>query len=121
MNANKKADQEDLRAKLEAKMDANQKKTDDSQQRMDVNLKEIREDIKSGQAEMRSIVEAIEEKMDAWIADIKNDGKETMACQDAMEATLKKVEQNPGEKEAVVEWWQEIPNEEVAIHSLRAC
>jgi hypothetical protein len=32
----------------------------------------------------------------------------------------KKMEPNPGEKEAIVEW-QEIPNEEVEIHSLRAC
>lgn len=37
-----------------------------------------------------------------------------------MEANLEKMEPNPGEKEAVVER-QEIPNEEFASHSLRAC
>jgi hypothetical protein len=36
-----------------------------------------------------------------------------MSCQEKMES-------NSGEKEAVVEQ-QKIPNEEVAIHSLRAC
>jgi hypothetical protein len=60
-----------------------------------------------------------QEKMAAWITDTKNDRKETTACQDAMETNLEKMEPNPGEKEAVVER-QEIHNEEVAIHSLRA-
>jgi hypothetical protein len=59
-------------------------------------------------------------KMDAWITDMKNDRMETTACQEAMEANLEKMEPNPAEKEAVVER-QEIPNEEVAIHSLMAC
>jgi hypothetical protein len=36
-----------------------------------------------------------------------------------MEGSIKKMEPNSGEKEAVVER-QEISNEEVAIHSLRA-
>jgi hypothetical protein len=40
---------------------------------MKVIQEQIREEIKSGQAEMRSTVSAIEEKMDAWIADMKND------------------------------------------------
>jgi hypothetical protein len=37
-----------------------------------------------------------------------------------MEASIKKMEPNSGEKETVVER-QKIPNEEVAIHSPRAC
>jgi hypothetical protein len=41
-----------LLAKLEAKIKANQAKTD-------INLKEMREEIKSGQAEMRSTVSDI--------------------------------------------------------------
>jgi peptidoglycan hydrolase CwlO-like protein len=36
-----------------------------------------------------------QEKMDAWIADMKNDQKEMTACQDAMEANLEKIEPNP--------------------------
>jgi hypothetical protein len=56
----------------------------------------------------------------AWLKDLKFDRKETTACQDAMETNLEKVEPNPGEKEAAVER-QETPNEEVAIHPLRAC
>jgi hypothetical protein len=61
-----------------------------------------------------------QEKMDAWLANMKNDRKETTACQNAMGANLEKMELKPGEKEAVVER-QEIPKEEVAIRSLRAC
>jgi hypothetical protein len=40
---------------------------------MDVKLKEMREKIKDGQAEMRSIV-------DAWVTDIKDAPKKMTAC-----------------------------------------
>jgi hypothetical protein len=53
-----------------------------------------------------------QEMMDAWMADMKDDRKERTSCQEAMEP-------NPGEMETVVKQ-QEIPNEEEAIHSLRA-
>jgi hypothetical protein len=43
-----------------------------------------------------------------------------MACQEATDANPDKMEPNPGEEEAIVEQ-QEIPNEEVAVHSLRPC
>jgi hypothetical protein len=58
--------------------------------------------------------------MDACMADIKNDRKETTACQDAMEDSLEIMEPNPGGNEAVVER-RETLNEEVAVHTLRAC
>jgi hypothetical protein len=51
---------------------------------------------------------------------MKDDQEETTACQYAMETSLKNMEPNSGEKEAVVEQ-QKIPNEEVVVHSLRAC
>jgi hypothetical protein len=38
-----------------------------------------------------------------------------------MEASIKKMEPNSGEKKEAVVEWQKIPNEEVAVHSLRAC
>jgi hypothetical protein len=57
IETNKERDREDLLARLEAKKDANQTKTDDYQERIDVNLTEMREEIKSGQAEMRSILD----------------------------------------------------------------
>jgi hypothetical protein len=101
-------------------MDANQTKTDDNQEGMDVNLKEMREEVKSGQAEMKFTVNAFQEKMDASIANRKGDREETTACQVAMETSPRKMEPNSGEQEAVVER-QKIPNEEVTIHSLRAC
>jgi hypothetical protein len=43
-----------------------------------------------------------------------------MASQEASEANLGKMKPNPRGKDAVMEW-QEIRNEEVAIHCLRAC
>jgi hypothetical protein len=58
--------------------------------------------------------------MDAWIAKRKNNGKETTVCHNEMGASIKKMEPNSGEVEAVV-GRQKIPNEEVAVHSLRAC
>jgi hypothetical protein len=58
--------------------------------------------------------------LDAWITDIKDARKKMTASQEATEANPEKMEPNLKEKEAVLEW-QEIPNEEAAIHSLRAC
>jgi uncharacterized protein (DUF885 family) len=107
--AKAKADQEELKGMMNA-----------TQERMDANTKSMQEDIKSGQAEMRSATGAIEEKMDAWIANMKDDREETTACQYAIETSLKNMEPNSGEKEAVVER-QKIPNEDVAIHFLGAC
>jgi hypothetical protein len=69
---------------------------------------------------MRSATGAIEEKIDAWIVSMKDDREETTVCQYAIVTSLKNVEPNSGEKEAIVEL-QKIPNEEVAIHSLRTC
>jgi hypothetical protein len=108
--AKAKANQEDLLAEMEAKMDANQAKADGKQEEM---LARMREDIKSGKEEIRSIV-------DAWMTYMNEDRNETTACHDAMEGSIKKMEPNSGEKEAVVER-QEISNEEVVIHSLKAC
>jgi hypothetical protein len=58
--------------RLLAKMDAAQ---DDIKinQAKDVNLNKMRKEIKSGQAEMRSIV-------NAWLSDLKINREETMAC-----------------------------------------
>jgi hypothetical protein len=50
-----------------------------------------------------------QEKVDAWIADIKDGRKEKTACQEATEANPEKLGPDPGEMEAVVER-QEIPN-----------
>jgi hypothetical protein len=49
-----------------------------------------------------------------------DDQKETTACHDEMEARIKKMEPNPGEKKAIVER-QEFSNDEVAVHSQRTC
>jgi hypothetical protein len=58
------------------------------QEKMDANTKATQEDIKSGKAEMRSIVGAIEEKMDVWIANIRDDWKRRMSYQETTESRL---------------------------------
>jgi hypothetical protein len=76
--ANAKANQEDLLARMEemdAKMDANQSKATKQEEMLaeistsrDTKLNEIREEITSGQAEMRSV-------FDEWLMDLKDGGK----------------------------------------------
>jgi hypothetical protein len=109
------ANQAEMKA-VQEQMDTNQAKAEADGEVlkgiMDANTKSIREDIKSGQAEVRSIVRVFREKMYACVTS-RRDREVTMSCQE-------KMGQNSGEKEAVVER-QKIPNEEVAIHSLRAC
>jgi hypothetical protein len=63
---------------------------------------------------------ASKEKMDALIANIKIDRKETTACQEVTRANPETIESNPGEKETILEQ-HDIPNEEVAIHSQKTC
>jgi hypothetical protein len=79
----------------------------------DINRKEMRKEIKSGQAEMRSI-------FNTWIANMRDDRKVRTACQEAMEASLEKVEPNLGEKGGGSGTAGDS-NEEAAIHFLRAC
>jgi hypothetical protein len=55
----------------------------------------LREEIKSGQSQIRSTVSAFQEKTDAWIADMKDGRKERTACQEATEANPEKMELNP--------------------------
>jgi hypothetical protein len=66
------------------------------------------------------MIAAFKGKMDARIADVKDARKTTTACQEVTGANPDKIATNSGEKETVVEQ-QEIPNEEVAVHSLRTC
>jgi hypothetical protein len=75
-------------------MDANQTKIDDNQEESDVDLKETREEIKSGEAKIKFTVNSFQEKMDASTANRKNDRKETTACHNEMEASIKKMEPN---------------------------
>jgi hypothetical protein len=106
----KKMEMQQMMEHLLAKMDANQAE-------MKADRKAMQEKADAGQAE---IIAAIEMKMDALITNIKIGRKETMACQYAMETSLKKIEPNSEEKDAAVEQ-HEIPNEEVAVHSQRTC
>jgi methyl coenzyme M reductase beta subunit len=56
---------------------------------MDANVKYMREDIKCGQAEMRSI-------LDAWMTDIKDARIKTTACQEVTGANPEKIELDSG-------------------------
>jgi uncharacterized protein (DUF885 family) len=85
-----------------------------TQERMDANTNSMREDIKSGQAEIRSIVVAFQEKIDACVASRRNDRKETMSCQETTEANTEKTEPDPGTMQSMEEH-QDIPKEEAAV------
>jgi hypothetical protein len=65
-------------AKAEANLKEILTRMDGNQERMNECLTE---EIKSGQAEMMSTANAFQEKMDAWIANMRDDRKETMSCQ----------------------------------------
>jgi hypothetical protein len=70
MSASMKSNQ-DLLARLEARIETNRGKDGED-------LKEMREEIKSDQAEMRST-------LDEWLTDLKDGRKETTACNEATE------------------------------------
>jgi hypothetical protein len=63
---------------------------------MNVNLKEMREEIKSDQAEMRSIV-------NVWIANMRDDRKKTMSSHVTTVACLDSKELNPEDMKSQVE------------------
>jgi enoyl reductase-like protein len=96
MEAERKARQEDLQKIVTEMMDASQTKRDESHEGMDVNVKEIREEIKSGQAEMKFTVNAFQEKKDTPIVNRKDDQKET-SCQETMAAGLEYEEPASGD------------------------
>jgi hypothetical protein len=87
---------------MEEIMNANQAK-------MNANLKEMREEIKPGQAEIRSIV-------NAWIVDMKKDRKDTMSCQITKAVCLDSKELNLKDMKSKVEH-REVPTEEAAVKS----
>jgi hypothetical protein len=87
------------REEMVARMDANQ-------ERMNASLSE---EMQSGQAEMRAIV-------NAWMAEMKDDRRETMSCQVKMEACRGSKELNPEDMESEVEH-QEVFTKEAAVKS----
>jgi hypothetical protein len=110
MEANRESDREELKGMMNATRGS-----------VDANLKDLKEDIKASQAEMRSIIctfrselkETIQRKMrsilDAWLTDLKVGRKETTACQEATE-----IEPGPGMMQSVEEL-QEIRKEDAAV------
>jgi hypothetical protein len=106
---------------MQVQMDAEQAGMKAMQEKADADRKADREVLKGiMDANTKSTVRAFQEKMDTCVANMKDDRKETTACHDEIVASIKKIEPNLGAKEAIAEW-QKISNEEVAIHSLRAC
>jgi hypothetical protein len=63
----------------------------------------MKEEIKSGQAEMKSTVNAFQEKMVVSIANRRNNRKETMFCQETAEARVECKEPTSGDMKAYQE------------------
>jgi hypothetical protein len=139
MRKGMKVMQEKMDANM-AKMDANQARLeaiqaetktnreemlariDVNRERMNVSLKE---EMKSGQAEIRSTVNALIGKMDAWFTEMKDGRRETMACQEATEANPEKTEvcvnskePSPEEIESESER-QEVPTKDAIVKPVR--
>jgi hypothetical protein len=72
-------------AEIKADREADRKEL---KEMMDANTKAMREDIKSGQAEVRSIVKALHENVDACVASRRDDREVTVSCQEMMEPRL---------------------------------
>jgi hypothetical protein len=85
-------------------MKAMQDKMDNGQEEMKAQLASLTSWIDVNQVEMNAKMDATKEKMDAWIAEMK-DGrkKEMMACQEATESYPGKVETSPEETESEAE------------------
>jgi hypothetical protein len=109
---------------INAKMDANQAKTTKQEETlaeisaiMNTNLKDLKEDIKLSQAEMRSTIcafwselkETVQHEMKAVMQPIRSELDETTACNEAIET-----EPNPGMMQSIEEH-QEIPKEDAAV------
>jgi hypothetical protein len=108
-DAHREVDREHMQqmmTKIETDLEEMMVRMDANQERMNASL---REEILSGQAEMRSIV-------NACIADVKDDLRETMSCQVTTEAFLDSKELNPEDMECEL-GYQEVPAEEAAVKS----
>jgi hypothetical protein len=107
-NSNRKTDREERKAERKG-VRGNPKEM--MEVMMNVMLMEMREEIKSGQAEMRSMV-------NAWIADMKKDRKETMSCQVITATCVDCKKLNPVDMKSEVEY-REVSTEEAAVKSSR--
>jgi uncharacterized protein (DUF885 family) len=77
MKADRKADKENLKEMMKS-----------TQETIKANTKSLREDIRTGQVEIRFIVVAFQEMTYASIVNRKNDWKDRMSCQETTEAHL---------------------------------
>jgi hypothetical protein len=98
----------EMMLRLLAKMDAIQEKADANHAKTDINLKEMRYEIKAGQAKMRSI-------FNAWSSDLKITQEETMAFQETMKARLEEEEPASVEMKPEVAHEQEVPLEDAVV------
>jgi hypothetical protein len=118
--ANAKANQ-DLLTRMEAKIDANRESNQELQGMINANRKDLKEDIKSIQVEIRSTIcafrselkETIQHEMKAVIQPICSELDEMTACDEATET-----EPNPGMMQSIEEH-HEIPKEDAAVMPVR--
>jgi hypothetical protein len=99
--ANRKIDKEEINTNNKTIMAEIQAKAD-------VNLKEMRKEIKSGQAGLRSM-------LNAWLTDIKNDRKETMAFLEKTKARLEVEEPASEDRTPEVAHDEEVPKEDAVV------
>jgi hypothetical protein len=85
---------------------------------MKTQMASVASQIDANQEEMESAVNAFQEKMDAWIAEMTYDRRERTAGQETMEAFMGK-EPNPVQIESGLEH-PEVPKEETVVNPIGA-
>jgi hypothetical protein len=114
MEAHRKTDRGKMKQEIRSHREHMQQmmvRMDASQAMVDDNLRKMKEEMRSGQVEIKSTVSAFEEKMEAWIADVK-------ACPEVMEANPEKRDPNPEKLEPSPEKMETNPVKmtSVAVH-----
>jgi hypothetical protein len=115
MDVNQKkaeADKEDLLTRMETIIDANQKKAEAEKQEM---LARMKEDRKANQEDLLARMDAYHEKRMAMFDAYQ---KRVMACLGQEEADTKKIEQDPGMMQSVEEH-QDVPSEDVVLKPVK--
>jgi hypothetical protein len=75
-------------------------------------------DRKADHEEMMAMMKAWGETLDAWSTDTKDNGEETMACQEKMEVRLEEEEPTSVEMKPEVPH-EEVPREDAAVMPIR--
>jgi hypothetical protein len=117
MKAEMRTDQEEMTARVEAKIEASNEKFEVLQDTLVSQMDIHQARTEAMKEKMDTHQESMEAKMDAWLKEMKAWRREMMACQEAMDTTDLAASREKLEAIAV---HQEVPKEEAAVETIRA-